>query len=701
MPSTWPAQPMIHTLLIANRGEIALRVLRTCREMGIRAIAVYSDADRDSPLVEAADLAVRVGASPPAESYLDGERLVAIAAGNQADAVHPGYGFLAENPDFSAACRERGLIFVGPPPEVIAAMANKAEAKRRMAQADVPSVPGYSEDEQDEATLRAEAGKIGFPLFIKAVAGGGGRGIRLVEREEDFAAALESARRQAASAFGDDRMMLERYLAAPRHVEIQVLADTHGNVVHLFERECSAQRRHQKIVEETPSPALDPALREAMGAAAVRAARSIGYVGAGTVEFLLDEGKNFYFLEMNTRLQVEHPVTEMILGLDLVRLQIEVAEGRPLPFSQADLAPAGHAIECRLYAEDPRKGFLPAVGTLRQFSFPAGPGLRVDAGFRPGSAVTPYYDSLLAKLVAWAPDRGGALRKMADLLARSFVTGPATNLSFLQSLLAREEFQAGDYDTQWVERILPELATETHSPAILREQILAAAAIDAHLESERLKGLSDGAIADGTPPDGHSGNSAPGALRPPNLPWAAAPETLSMLRRVYSLNGQTFDVEITLLPQRASDALEIRATWDGVSHRAGFFPTDAGRALLDLGEVRLPLMWDAAGDRRWVSLRGIHGTLISTAPQYGEAGAEAPEAAKQKLEAPLPGKVIKVAVAPGQSVSAGDLLAVVEAVKMEHPITAPFAGKVTAVHFQAGDPVDKGDLLLDLEPEEG
>ncbi|MCH7477646.1 MAG: ATP-grasp domain-containing protein, partial [SAR324 cluster bacterium] len=338
---------MINSLLIANRGEIALRVLRTCREMGIRAIAVYSDADRDSPLVEAADLAVRVGASPPAESYLDGERLVAIAAGNQADAVHPGYGFLAENPDFSAACRERGLIFVGPPPEVIAAMANKAEAKRRMAQADVPSVPGYSEDEQDEATLRAEAGKIGFPLFIKAVAGGGGRGIRLVEREEDFAAALESARRQAASAFGDDRMMLERYLVAPRHVEIQVLADTHGNVVHLFERECSAQRRHQKIVEETPSPALDPALREAMGAAAVRAARSIGYVGAGTVEFLLDEGKNFYFLEMNTRLQVEHPVTEMILGLDLVRLQIEVAEGRPLPFSQADLVPAGHAIECR------------------------------------------------------------------------------------------------------------------------------------------------------------------------------------------------------------------------------------------------------------------------------------------------------------------------------------------------------------------
>ena len=449
---------MFNKLLIANRGEIACRVIRAAKGLGIETIAVYSEADAEALHVSQADQAIAIGPAPAEQSYLDADKLVAAARQAGADAVHPGYGFLAENADFAQACAEHGIVFVGPPPAAIAAMGSKVEARRIMQQAGVPVTPGYHGTEQDEATLLAEAERIGFPVMLKAALGGGGRGMREVESAGDFGGALKAARREARAAFGDDEMLLEKLVPRPRHVEIQVFCDHHGNAAHLFERDCSVQRRHQKVLEEAPAPGLDEKQRAALGQLAIAAARAINYAGAGTVEFIMDEEGACYFMEMNTRLQVEHPVTELVTGQDLVAWQLKVAAGEPLPATQEQLALRGHALEARLYAEDPDKGFLPATGRLNRLRFPEESAhVRVDAGVRQGDVITMHYDPMMAKLIVWDEDRARCLQRMSDALQQTEVDGVATNIGFLAAVVAHPAFQAADIDTGFIERHRAEL----------------------------------------------------------------------------------------------------------------------------------------------------------------------------------------------------------------------------------------------------
>jgi len=442
---------MFTKILIANRGEIAVRIIRACRELGIASVAVYSEADRRALHVRLADEAVPVGPAPARESYLNAERIIQAALQTGAQAVHPGYGFLSENAAFARAVTAAGLVFIGPPADAIDAMGDKGRARARMQQSGVPVVPGY-QGADDPESLEREAGRIGWPLLVKAAAGGGGKGMRVVTAPGELAEAVAAARREALHAFGDPRLILERYIPRARHIEFQVLADAHGNTLHMFERECSVQRRHQKIIEETPSPFLDAALRAEMGAAAVAAARAVGYQNAGTIEFIVDpERRSFYFLEMNTRLQVEHPITELVSGLDLVQWQIRIAAGERLPFQQADLRQTGHAVECRLYAEDPANNFLPATGPLLRFVEPRGPGVRVDSGVTSGDEITIHYDPMIAKLVTWAEDRPAALRRMQSALRETILLGLTNNNQFLQDVLADPEFSAGQIYTTWVE----------------------------------------------------------------------------------------------------------------------------------------------------------------------------------------------------------------------------------------------------------
>ncbi|MDQ6640163.1 MAG: acetyl-CoA carboxylase biotin carboxylase subunit, partial [Pseudomonadota bacterium] len=444
---------MFTKILIANRGEIACRVVKTARRLGIATVAVYSDADAEARHVRLADEAVRIGPAPARESYLVGANIIAAAKATGAQAIHPGYGFLSENDAFAEQCAGEGIVFIGPPPAAIRAMGSKSAAKTLMAKAGVPLTPGYHGDDQDPALLAREAGKIGFPVLIKASAGGGGKGMRRVDKAEEFAAALASCRREAKSAFGDDRVLVEQYVLKPRHIEIQVFADSLGACVYLFERDCSVQRRHQKVLEEAPAPAMTAERRAAMGKAAVEAAKAVGYVGAGTVEFIAHPDGRFYFMEMNTRLQVEHPVTEMITGLDLVEWQLRVAAGEPLPKSQAQLSISGHAIEARIYAEDPDKGFLPSTGRLAHLAAPAeSESVRVDTGVEQGDAITPFYDPMIAKLIVHAPDRAGALVRMQRALAQYRIVGVANNVEFLGRLVATDSFVRADLDTALIER---------------------------------------------------------------------------------------------------------------------------------------------------------------------------------------------------------------------------------------------------------
>lgn len=442
---------MINKILIANRGEIAIRIMRACKELGIQTVAVYSDADRNALHVQHADEAIHIGAASPKESYLNADVLIRAALDSKADAIHPGYGFLSENASFAAAVESAGLIFIGPSADSIRAMGDKAESKMRMKDAGVPTVPGR-EDIGDGKEFERAANEIGYPVLVKASAGGGGKGMRIVWDAKDLPDEVEAAKREALHAFGDDRLLIEKYVANAHHVEVQVFGDKHGNIVHLFERECSVQRRHQKIIEETPSPLLTPELRAEMGKAAVAAAKAVNYYNAGTIEFIVDpDASTFYFLEMNTRLQVEHPVTELVTGLDLVHLQIHVANGEPLPFQQSHLTQRGHAIECRIYAEDPANGFLPSTGKLLQFIEPRGPGIRVDSGFATGSEVTHFYDPLLAKLIVHAEDHPSAIQRMRAALKEFVVHGVVTNIDFLQSVLSHPDFENGQVTTRWVE----------------------------------------------------------------------------------------------------------------------------------------------------------------------------------------------------------------------------------------------------------
>ncbi len=664
---------MFTKVLIANRGEIACRVARTARRMGIRTVAVYSDADARALHVAACDEAFRLGPPAPRESYLDGARILDIARECGAQAIHPGYGFLSENEDFALSCAAAGVVFIGPPPAAIAAMGSKSAAKRIMGAANVPLVPGYHDDDQDPALLARESARSGYPVLIKATAGGGGKGMKVAERAEDFSAALASAQREAKASFGDDRVLVERYLGSPRHIEIQVFADTQGEAVYLFERDCSVQRRHQKVLEEAPAPGMTPERRRAMGEAAVAAAKAIGYVGAGTVEFIAEQDGRFYFMEMNTRLQVEHPVTEMITGLDLVEWQLRIAAGEPLPNTQDQLAIRGHAIEARVYAEDPAKGFLPSIGRIVHWRMPANsPRVRVDTGFHAGDEVSPYYDPLLAKVIAWGEDRDAALAQLQAALAQCEVAGVTTNVAFLERVLGHEAFAQGRLDTGLIERHRDALFPAT-APA--SDDVLLAAAL-AEFDALRQAGADAAAVST----DPHSPWNALDAWWPNSL-RAAVEFTFADgdERHVVALRPQPGGALHATLPRRTLTATMVRSD---------------GRLRIDTGDSRFTAAVIAIDDDRHVFVPAGRGKLVRIDP-LAHAGEEVEHAGH--LMAPMSGTVVAVLVRPGDKVAKGAPLVVLEAMKMEHTITAPAAGVVTAVNFAAGERVAEGADLVDLD----
>jgi len=627
----------VERLLIANRGEIAVRIARTAREMGIAPLGVYSDADAHAYHLEFMDDAARLGPASAAESYLSVERVIAAAKELRADSVHPGYGFLSERASFAAAVRDAGLTFVGPSPEAIAAMGDKAEAKHRARAHDVPVVPGYDGEDREPARLLKEAKSIGTPVLIKAAAGGGGRGMRVVEDLKDFDAALEAAQREALAAFGDDRVLLERYVARPRHIEFQILADAHGTTLHFGERECSIQRRHQKIIEEAPSTALSPELRVAMGAAAIRAAESVGYTNAGTVEFLLDEENAFYFLEMNARLQVEHPVTELVYDVDLVRLQLEIASGKKLKLTQDRIAPRGWAIEARINAEDPANDYLPVTGTIAHWNPPSGPGLRLDAGVRAGSEVSIYYDSMLAKLIAFGSDREEAAARLTEGLRSFVVDGVQTNIGLLAKIAAEKDFRAGKTTTAYLGEH-PALA----KPPVITDEI-ALGAIGAS--------LNDGAA------------------------WRVGAVGIPL-----ALQAGDRTIRVTASRIGATDRWLLSGDLSG-EHRF----TDANnRAIVDARGVTV------IHDGDVIRFRPVPPPSLELAAQAaGEAGAGA-------VTSPMPGKIVKVAIKAGDTVAERDLLVVLEAMKMEHRIEAPRAGVVRSVSASPGALVAAGATLVEI-----
>ena len=667
---------MFDKILIANRGEIACRVARTARRMGVQTVAVYSDADAGALHVAVCDEAYRLGPPPPRESYLDGEAIVAIARKSGAQAIHPGYGFLSENEGFAAACAREGIVFIGPPPAAIAAMGSKSAAKGIMGKAGVPLVPGYHGDDQDPELLAREAAKIGYPILIKAVAGGGGKGMKIVERKAEFAATLASARREAKSGFGDDRVLIEKYLAAPRHIEIQVFADTHGNAVHLFERDCSVQRRHQKVLEEAPAPRMKPEHRRAMGAAAVACAKAIGYVGAGTVEFIaadsFDRDGAFYFMEMNTRLQVEHPVTEMVTGEDLVEWQLRVASGEPLPKRQDELALSGHAIEARIYAEDPERGFLPSIGTIKHLRAPAtSAAVRVDTGVRTGDEISAYYDPMIAKLIVHGADRTAALARMREALAEYEIVGVATNVAFLRRVVAHDAFATGNVDTGLIGR--NHAALFPPRPPASREALLAAALAEVQaLAAER--------------------SCAARASGDPRSPWHAVdPWWPNSNAHAISLMLADGGTRHTIALRRDGDAWRVALEDAEVPARVA---ERDGRLVIVTPESESLATVVRDGELRHVFSRDGRATLTLIDP-LAHAGVE--EAHDGHLAAPMSGLVVAVMVKAGEKVAKGAPLMILEAMKMEHTIAAPAAGTVKSVNFAAGDRVKEGADLVDLD----
>ncbi|MDX2283997.1 MAG: biotin carboxylase N-terminal domain-containing protein [Bacteroidia bacterium] len=654
--------PLIRTLLIANRGEIALRIIRSCRRLGIATVAVYSDADRGAPHVQAADHAMHIGPAPAAESYLHAGRLIAAALAAGADAVHPGYGFLSEQAAFARQCEAAGLIFVGPSADSIEAMGSKIRAKELALAAGVPVVPGFQEADASDSRLAAEGSRIGFPLLIKASAGGGGKGMRIVRQAAELPDALAAARREALAAFGDGSLLLERYFEQVRHVEIQILGDRHGQVLHLFERECSIQRRHQKIVEESPSPGLSDALRTEMAAAAVRLARSIGYYNAGTVEFILTPEGQFYFLEVNTRLQVEHPVTELVTGLDLVALQIAVAEGRPLPLRQEEIRQTGHAVECRLYAEDPARGFLPDTGVIRHWAAPPDLPARIDAGVETGTEVTVHYDPMLAKLIASGPDRPSAVRSLRRSLDALAVLGLRHNRDLLIRILDHPAFGAGETYTDFVQRHAAGLEPAAQDP----EWALTAAAL--WLEGQR----REDAVFAASLPSGWRNN--------PYRPQIEAFELDGGRREVryraaeggrYTVSCGTQTREVQVLG-RTADSITLE--WDGRRRRVSLAAWDAHLHLHTPGE---PLV------------------RLERSPRFPAAAASG---SPGDCRAPMPGRIVRMLTAAGAGVQAGDPLLVLSSMKMENTLYAPMAGRVTDVLTAEGAFVEAQALLLHIEP---
>jgi 3-methylcrotonyl-CoA carboxylase alpha subunit len=653
----------IARLLIANRGEIACRVIRSCRRLGVHVIAVHSQADREALHVRLADEAHAIGPAPARDSYLNVEAVIATARTSRADAVHPGYGFLSENAAFAEACAAAGVLFVGPGPAAIRAMGLKHEAKALVSAAGVPVVPGYMGEDQSVARLAAEAARVGYPLLVKAVAGGGGKGMRVVREAAALDEAIRGARGEAESAFGDGRLMLERFLDRPRHVEVQIFGDAHGGCVHLFERECSVQRRYQKIIEESPSPFIDGATRSAMTAAAVRAARAVGYVNAGTIEFIVDADGRFYFMEMNTRLQVEHPVTEQVTGLDLVEWQLRIASGEPLPLPQERIRQQGHAIEARIYSEDPRRGFLPSVGRIRRFAYPTpDEAWRVDAGIADGDTISVHYDPMIAKVIATGADRAGALASLRHRLDRTAVFGVADNLPLLRAIAAHPAFAAGDVDTGFVDRELPALTRDLppEPESVLLAASLALAERSFHAGSQPSPwALADGwrAAADGV--------QSIGLRTPAHSRWRARVE----------------DGVITI----ASADTTVRGTVNALGGAS--YEVDAGRGARTLELIR------EAGELQVVREQADELSIAPAWPHERSA-----EDADMHPASPLPGRVVDLRVKSGDVVARGDVLAVVEGMKMQHAIRAGRAGRIANVLARAGELVDADAVLFDIDP---
>jgi geranyl-CoA carboxylase alpha subunit len=662
-------KPRFTSLLVANRGEIAVRIIKTAKTLGLRTIAVYSEADVAAPHVHLADEAVCIGPAPAGESYLVAENVIAAARESGAEAIHPGYGFLSENADFAAAVEAAGLIFIGPSPKAIELMGNKAAAKRRMIAAGVPCVPGYEGEDQSDKTLIAEGVKIGFPIMVKAAAGGGGRGMRLVEEADDLPNAIESARSEALNAFGSGELILEKAIMRPRHVELQVFADTQGDTIHLGERDCSVQRRHQKIVEEAPCPIMTEALRDRMGVAAIEAAKSIHYRGAGTVEFLLDPSGDFYFLEMNTRLQVEHPVTEMITGLDLVALQIKVAQGDELGLTQEDVQLKGHAIEVRLYAEDPTQDFLPQTGSVDIWRPATGEGVRIDAGIRAGSDISPFYDPMIAKMIAWGETREIANARLLKTLKDSRLFGTVTNKSFLVDVLAKQSFKEGQATTAFISEEFGDGALVAQ-PLSLREAAIAAVIDyearrdDAHkaslgVNTELLNWTSSGHLASNYRYGTHDIIDLELVARGQGHYEAKSGETALSLELLYADDG------------------EARLSVEGARVSVGYLVKTAGEIHID-----------------------VEGRTYSLRNELAVSGIGEEAGGGGRVIAPMHGTLLELIVSVGEHVEKGTRLAVLEAMKMQHDILAEISGTVTEVSGAAGTQIGADDLILTIEPDE-
>jgi 3-methylcrotonyl-CoA carboxylase alpha subunit len=654
-------------LLVANRGEIAVRVIRTARAMGLKTVAVYSEADRHAMHVALADEAVLLGPARARDSYLNVERLIEAARQTGAEAVHPGYGFLSENAEFSQACAEAGLVFVGPTPAMMTAMGSKSGSKALMEKAGVPLVPGYHGEAQDEAILAREADRIGFPVLVKASAGGGGRGMRVVQAASELSAALTSAKREAKAAFGDDRMLIEKYVQNPRHIEVQVIGDSHGNLVSLFERECTLQRRHQKVVEEAPSPTLNPAQREAVCAAARRAAGAVNYVGAGTIEFVSD-GKDVFFIEMNTRLQVEHPVTELIAGVDLVEWQLRVAFGEPLPLQQQQIRLNGHAIEARVYAENPAKNFMPSVGRITTWRLPEETGgLRIDAGYREGNTVSPHYDAMLAKVIAWAPTREAAIARLERGLEETDVRGIVSNIPFLSALVAHPCVIANTIDTGFIERELSVLTAASPAPGDL-EFCAAVAAVLVHEQAKTA----------GEPPS----------------PWRSSGwmpvgrrQRVFVFRHRHGAEPQT----ITLCYGRGPATLMVGDhVWT-----FGFTPTAGGGFDLVLDGLKTHVVAVIDGHELYLRTRNGRFDLHWIDP-FGGEGEE--QGGEDRIVAPLPGTVVALLAEEGAVLEKGAAILTLEVMKMEQTLRAPFAGVLKAIKCKVGDIVQEGVELAEVVP---
>jgi acetyl/propionyl-CoA carboxylase alpha subunit len=707
----------IKSLLIANRGEIASRVIRTARTLDIATVAVFAAPDADAPYVAEADEAIPLPGSTAEETYLRAGLLVDAALRTGADAIHPGYGFLSENADFAQACADAGLVFVGPPADAIRAMGSKTTAKRLMAQAGVPVLPGVTigdGEENPEKFSEISRTSVGFPLLVKAAFGGGGRGMRVVHEPGELPAAVAGARREAAAAFGNGTVFLERLVQRPRHVEVQIFADTHGQVTHLFERDCSIQRRYQKIIEEAPSPAVEGELRTELGNAAVLAAKTVGYVGAGTVEFILDERGDFYFLEVNTRLQVEHPVTEMVTGLDLVALQIAVAEGRPLPPEVLHAELSGHAIEARLYAEDAAAGYLPATGTLRRFEIPHLPGIRVDAGVRDGSVVGVHYDPMLAKVIAHAPTREQAARLLARALAQARLHGVVTNRDLLTGILRETEFLDGHTDTSYLTRHHPSDLMAAADPS--RDEIHAVAVA-----------LADQAFRRETAPVLRSAPSGWRNVRngPQQVSYSAGGRTLSVAYRLSGGSGEAFgrvgpasaraarpgSVIVDISAHQGvhkyplSSATGEAASASGTDSAAGvaasmtaaLYACTPDLVDMELDGVRRRVRVDRDGPARYAD-SALGASTLTELPRFPEL---ATEAVPGSLTAPMPGTVVRVEARPGDAVRAGQVIIVLEAMKMEHSVCAPRDGTLTQLNVSAGQSVDQGTVLVVVDDAPG